>query len=133
MRTGRRAAGTIPGRSRNFLLFAIQFNPTMGFYLLLIQPVNRRLLLGSRAAGQSVRLSPKLQIGPKYSYCCLCILIVRPCILYVVYVFLLLSMYSYCCLCILIVRPCILYVVYVFLLLSMYTFCIRVPRRGYPD
>ena len=43
-----------------------------------------------------------------YSYCCLCILIVRPCILNVVYVFLLLSMYSYRCLCILIV-------VYVFL------------------
>ena len=45
-----------------------------------------------------------------YSYYCLCILIVRPCILNVVYVFLLLSMYSYCssmysyrCLCILIV------------------------------
>ena len=45
-----------------------------------------------------------------YSYCCLCILIVHPCILIVVYVFLLLSMYSYCssmysyrCLCILIV------------------------------
>jgi hypothetical protein len=43
-----------------------------------------------------------------YSYCCLCILIVRPCILNVAYVFLLLPMYSYCCLCILIV-------VYVFL------------------
>ena len=50
-----------------------------------------------------------------YYYCCLCILIVRPCILNVVYVFLLWSMYSYCssmysycCLCILIV-------VYVFL------------------
>ena len=49
------------------------------------------------------------------SYFCLCILIVRPCILNVVYVFLLLSMYfyyssmySYCCLCVLIV-------VYVFL------------------
>ena len=45
-----------------------------------------------------------------YSYCCLCILIVRPYILNVVYVFLLLSiysyylsMYSYCCLCILVV------------------------------
>ena len=45
-----------------------------------------------------------------YYYCCLCILIVRPCILNVVYVFLLWSMYSYCssmysycCLCILIV------------------------------
>jgi len=45
-----------------------------------------------------------------YSYCCLCILIVRPCIRNLVYVFLLLSMYSYCssmysycCLCILIV------------------------------
>ena len=50
-----------------------------------------------------------------YYYCCLCILIVRPYILNVVYVFLLWSMYSYCssmysycCLCILIV-------VYVFL------------------
>jgi hypothetical protein len=42
----------------------------------------------------------------------------------VIYVFLLKeSMYSYCCLCtcILIVRPCILNVVYVFLLLSMYS------------
>ena len=85
-----------------------------------------------------------------YSYCCLCILIVRPCILNVVYVFLLfvhvfltLSMYSHCCLCILIVfflflllsmysyyclyilifRPCILNVVYVYLLLSMYSYC----------
>jgi hypothetical protein len=47
-----------------------------------------------------------------YSFCCLCtcVLIIRPCILNVVYVFLLLSMYSYCssmyyycCLCILIV------------------------------
>ena len=45
-----------------------------------------------------------------YYYFCLCILIVRPCILNVVYVILLLSMYSYCssmysycCLCILIV------------------------------
>ena len=47
-----------------------------------------------------------------YYYCCLCILIVRPCILNVVYVLSMysycLSMYSYCCLCILIV-------VYVFL------------------
>ena len=57
-----------------------------------------------------------------YYYCFLCILIVRPCVLNVVYVFLLWSMYSYCssmysyfssmysycCLCILIV-------VYVFL------------------
>ena len=52
-----------------------------------------------------------------YAYCCLCtcILIFRPCILNVVYAFLMLSMYSYCssmysysCLCILIV-------VYVFL------------------
>jgi len=58
-----------------------------------------------------------------YSYCCLytCILIVRPCILIVVYVFLSLSMYSYCCLCILIFRPCILIVVYVYLLLSVYS------------
>ena len=50
-----------------------------------------------------------------YSYCCLCILIVRPCILNVVYVFLLLSMYCYCssmyCYCCL----CVLTVVYVFL------------------
>jgi len=45
-----------------------------------------------------------------YSYCCLCIVIFRPCILNVVYVFVLLFMYSYCssmysyrCLCILIV------------------------------
>ena len=43
------------------------------------------------------------------SYCC-------PCILIVVYVFLLLSMYSYCCLR-------ILNIVYVFLLLSMYSYC----------
>ena len=50
-----------------------------------------------------------------YYYCFLCILIVRPCVLNVVYVFLLWSRYSYCssmysyrCLCILIV-------VYVFL------------------
>ena len=67
-----------------------------------------------------------------YFYCCLCIVTVRPCILIVVYVFLLLStysyvylllstysycssMYSYRCLCILIV-------VYVFLSLSMYTY-----------
>ena len=61
-----------------------------------------------------------------YSHCCLCILIVRPCILVVVYVYLLLSMYSYRCLCILIV-------VYVFLS-SMYTYCcLRILRRGYPD
>ena len=38
---------------------------------------------------------------------------------------------SYCCLCILIVRPCILIVVYVFLLLPMY--CLPILRRGYPD
>ena len=45
-----------------------------------------------------------------YYYCCLCILVVRPYILNVFYVFLLWSMYSYCssmysyrCLCILIV------------------------------
>jgi hypothetical protein len=50
-----------------------------------------------------------------YSYCCLCIIIVRPCILIVVYVSSLLSMYYYCssmysyrCLCIIIV-------VYIFL------------------
>jgi hypothetical protein len=57
------------------------------------------------------------------SYCCLCmcILIVRPCILKVFHIFLLLSMYSYCCLCILIVRPCILIVVNVYLLLSTYS------------
>jgi len=53
-----------------------------------------------------------------YSYCCLyilivrpCILIVRPCILIVVYVYLLLSMCSYC----------ILIIVYVYLLLSTYS------------
>ena len=40
-----------------------------------------------------------------------------------VHAFLTLSMYSYCCLCIRIVRPCILNVVYVFLLLSMYSYC----------
>jgi hypothetical protein len=58
-----------------------------------------------------------------HSYCCLCtcILIVRPCILNVVYIFLFLSMYSYCCLCILIVRPFILIVVYVYLLLSTFS------------
>jgi len=72
-----------------------------------------------------------------------------------VHVFLTLSMYSYCGLCILIVRPCILIVVYVFLLffhifllLSMYSYCssmysycssmysyccLRILRRGYPD
>jgi hypothetical protein len=49
-----------------------------------------------------------------YSYCCLCIFIVRPCILNVVYVFWLLSMYSYCS--------------------SMYSYCcLRILRRGYPD
>ena len=67
-------------------------------------------------------------------YCCLCILIVRPYILTVVFVFLLFvhiflllsmysycsSMYSYCCLCVLIVRPYILTVVYVFLLFRPY-------------
>jgi hypothetical protein len=71
-----------------------------------------------------------------YSYCCLCILIVRPCILIVVYVFLSLSTYSYCCLRILIVVYvflllstysyrclCILIVVYVFLSFSMYSYC----------
>ena len=42
-------------------------------------------------------------------------------ILNVVHVFLTLSMYSYCGLCILIVRPCILIVVYVYLLLSTYS------------
>ena len=41
-----------------------------------------------------------------YSYCCPCILIVRPCILIVVYIFLLLFMSSYCCLCVLLnMRP----------------------------
>jgi len=76
-----------------------------------------------------------------YSYCCLCILIIRPCILNVVYVYLLLSMYSYCCLCILIIRTCILNFVYVLLLfihvfssLSTYTYCcLCILRRGYPD
>ena len=72
-----------------------------------------------------------------------CILIVRPCILNVVHVFLYLSMYSYCssmysyrCLCIPIVVYvflfssmysyrclCILIVVYVYLSLSMYSYC----------
>ena len=68
-----------------------------------------------------------------------CILIVLPCILIVVYVYLLLSMYTYCCLCILIVvcvfllLPmytycclCILIVVYVYLLLSMYYCCLSI-------
>ena len=51
-----------------------------------------------------------------------------------VHVFLTLSMYSYCFLCILIVRPCIHIVVYVYLLLSVYTYCcLRILRRGYPD
>ena len=56
-----------------------------------------------------------------YSYCCLrtCILIVRPCILNVVYVFLLLSVYSYCCLCIRIVVYIFLLFVHVFLSLSI--------------
>jgi hypothetical protein len=59
-----------------------------------------------------------------YFYCkSVCILIVCPCILNLVYVFLLLSMYSYFWLCILIVRPCILIVVYIYLLLSMYSCC----------
>jgi hypothetical protein len=56
--------------------------------------------------------------------------IVRPCILIVVYVFLLLSMYSYCspmysyrCLCILIVVYVFLLFVHVFLLLSIYSYC----------
>jgi hypothetical protein len=42
-------------------------------------------------------------------------------ILIVVYYFYRCFLYSYFCLCILIVRPCILTVVYVFLLLSMYS------------
>jgi len=46
------------------------------------------------------------------------ILCIRVFLLFV-HVFLTLPMYSYCCLCILIVRPCILDVVHVFLLLSM--------------
>jgi hypothetical protein len=52
-----------------------------------------------------------------YSYCCLCtyIIIVRPCILNVVYVFLLLSMYSYCSSMYSYHCPCILIVVHVFL------------------
>ena len=40
-----------------------------------------------------------------------------------VHVFLTLSMYAYCCLRILIVRPCILVVVYVFLVLFTYSYC----------
>ena len=65
-----------------------------------------------------------------YSYCCLCILIVRPRIFIVVYVFLLLSMYSYFssmysyrCLCNLIVVYVFLLFVHVFLSLSMYSYC----------
>jgi len=50
-----------------------------------------------------------------YYYCCLCILIVRPCILNVVYVFLLWSMYSYCASMYFYCCLCILIVVYVFL------------------
>ena len=50
-----------------------------------------------------------------YYYCCLCILIVRPCILNVVYVFLLWSMYSYCSSMYSYSYLCILIVVYVFL------------------
>jgi len=54
-----------------------------------------------------------------YFYCkSLCILVVYVFLLFV-HVFLTFSMYSYCCLCILIVRPCIL--IYVYLLLSMYS------------
>ena len=49
------------------------------------------------------------------SYCCLCILIVRPCILNVVHVFLLLSMYSYSLSMYSYHFLCILVVVYVFL------------------
>ena len=61
-----------------------------------------------------------------YSYCYLCILIVRTCILIFVYVFLLLSMYSYCYLCILIVIYVFLIFVHVFLSLSMYSYCFYV-------
>jgi hypothetical protein len=51
-----------------------------------------------------------------YFYCkSLCILTVRPCILNVVYVFLLLSIYSYCSSMYSYCRLCILIVVYVFL------------------
>ena len=57
-----------------------------------------------------------------YFYCkSLCILIVVYVFLLFVHVFFTLSMYSYCGLCILIVRPCILIVVYVYLLLSTYS------------
>jgi len=66
-----------------------------------------------------------------YSYCCLRILIVRPCILNVVYVFLMLSMYSYCCLCILIVRPCILIVVYVYVVTVMTGLLMTSERSHY--
>ena len=75
-----------------------------------------------------------------YSYCCLCtcILIVRPCILIVVYAFLLLSMYSYCssiysypCLCILIVVYFFLLFVRVFLLLSMYVYSYCSSKYSY--
>ena len=59
-----------------------------------------------------------------YFYCkSLCIIIVVYVFLLFVHIFLTLSMYSYCGLCILIVRPCILNVVYVFLLWSMYSYC----------
>jgi hypothetical protein len=76
-----------------------------------------------------------------YTYCCLCILIVRPCIRIVVYLFLLLSMCSYCssmysyrCISILIVVYVFLLFVHVFLSLSMYTYCcLCILRRGYPD
>ena len=58
-----------------------------------------------------------------YFYCkSLYIFIVRVYVfLLFVHVLLTLSMYSYCCLHILIVRPCILIVIYVYLLLSMHS------------
>jgi len=67
--------------------------------------------------------------------------IVRPCILNVVYVFVLLSMYSYCssiyyycCLCLLIVVYVFLLFVHILLLLSMSTYCcLCILRRSYPD
>jgi len=56
-----------------------------------------------------------------YFYVILCILIVRPCILNIFYVFLLLSMYSYCS---------SMY----YLSVSMYSYCcLSIFRRGYPD
>jgi hypothetical protein len=71
-----------------------------------------------------------IQKRTRDSYFCLFIFIFRPCILIVVYVYLLLSMYYYCssmysyrCLRILIVVYVFLFFVHVFLSLSTYTYC----------